>query len=301
VKWNEAWDRARPMLDGVVRGRAPASEPGVELGYLDWGGDGDLVVIHHATGFCAATYALIAIGLRDRFRVVGFDARGHGDSTSVDATKDSDAYLWTRLAADYAAALTHLIGTTGRDRIRLAIGHSLGGILTLATSAERPGLIEEALLLDPVVLPPRSARTQRPERAFHLPDMARRRRSEFSSREEAYDHFAGRSLFREFPPESLALYVAEGLTETSSGRVRLKCHPEVEAAVFQNGPSMDIFALAPEIATRTRILHAARGNFPLAGFEALAERMPHASLESCDVGHLFAMEQPEFVLDRIEL
>lgn len=300
MKWNEANDRGRAMLDGVVRGRAPASEPGVELAYLDWGGDGELIVIHHANGFCAATYALIAVALRERFRVVAFDARGHGDSTPVDAVGNSDAYLWSRLASDYAAALAHLLGTTGRDGIRYAIGHSFGGVLTLAAAAERPGLIDEALLLDPVILPPLSERSKRSVRGPDLANMARRRRAVFPSREVAYRHFAGRGLFEAFRPEALALYVSEGMEETPSGEVRLKCHPEVEAAVFDRGATMDIFALAHRIETRTHILHAKRGNFPLAAYAALAGEMPDASVESCDAGHLFAMEEPELVIDRIE-
>jgi pimeloyl-ACP methyl ester carboxylesterase len=288
------------MLEGVVRKRVPSSEPGVELATLDWGGDGELIVIHHANGFCAATYAPIAIALRDRVRVIGVDARGHGDSTSVDATEHPESYRWERMATDYSAVLAHLIGTTGRDRIRLAIGHSFGGVLTLAAAAARPGLVDEALLLDPVILPPVAERKAFDDRVPDLASGARRRRAVFPTREAAYDHFATRGLFEAFRPEALALYVGEGMGETESGEVRLKCDPTVEAAVFDQGSAMDVFTVAPQVRARTRLVHATRGNFPVAAFEALASQMPHASVESCDSGHLFPMERPEFVIDRVD-
>lgn len=297
VKWAEAWERAQPMLEGVVRGRLPASEPGVELAILDWGGDGELVVIHHANGFCAATYAPIAIEIRDRYRVVSIDARGHGDSTPVVAASDPAAYDWTRMAADYAVALSNLAADLGRDRVRFAIGHSFGGVLTLGAAAQYPGLVEEALLLDPVVIPAASEGEKSPGRGPDLADMARRRRADFSTREAAYDHFAGRGLFEAFRPEALALYVAEGMAETATGEIRLKCDPSVEAAVFENGGTLDVFGLASKIQTRTRFLHAARGNFSLDVYDELAGRMPHARVDSLDVGHLFAMENPEVVVE----
>jgi len=308
VKWREAWQRARPTLEGVVRGRAPGSEAGVELAFLDWGGDGELIAFHHANGFGAATFAIVAAGLRERFRVIAFDARGHGDSTPVPARQDPDAYRWPRLAADYAAALASVVESTGRDRVRLAIGHSFGGVLTLAAAAERPGLIEEALLLDPVILPPPApapapapGAAQREAPGAELAAATRRRRAVFPSREAAYEHFAGRELFRDFPPEALALYVAEGLAETSSGELRLKCDPQMEAAIFEHGHSLDIFALAPQIEPRTRLVLAARGNFTREVYDDLAARMPDARVEVCEGGHLFPMEQPELVLERIEL
>ena len=48
VGWAEAWERARKLLDGVARRRLVGASPEIELGLLDWGGAGELVVLHHA-------------------------------------------------------------------------------------------------------------------------------------------------------------------------------------------------------------------------------------------------------------
>ena len=70
MRWGVAGQGAQPMPEGVRRGRVATSEPGVELAYLDWGGDGELIVLHHAVGFSAACYAPIAHRLRDRYRLI---------------------------------------------------------------------------------------------------------------------------------------------------------------------------------------------------------------------------------------
>jgi len=82
--------------------------------------------------------------------------------------------------------------------------------LTLVAAAKRPGLIGEALLLDPVVLPPRTEREAWSDRGPDLATLTRRRRAVYASREEAYAHFSGRTLFKAFRPEALALYVGDG-------------------------------------------------------------------------------------------
>jgi pimeloyl-ACP methyl ester carboxylesterase len=75
----------------------------------------------------------------------------------------------------------------------------------------------------------------------------------------------------------------------------------MEAAIFEQGPSLDVFAMAPQIDIRTRLVFAAGGNFTRDVYDDLAARMPDARVEVCDGGHLFPMEQPELVLERIEL
>lgn len=43
-------------------------------------------------------------------------------------------------------------------------------------------------------------------------------------------------------------------------------------------------------------VHARRGNFAAATYEAIASRMSDARVESRDLGHLFPLEEPEAAL-----
>ena len=75
----------------VRRSRVALPTRGAEFALVDWGGEGPLCLFTHANGFCADTFGLVAERLRERYRVVGFDSRGHGDSTQLPAP---DAYEW---------------------------------------------------------------------------------------------------------------------------------------------------------------------------------------------------------------
>src|SRR6202050_84873 len=48
--------------------------------YLDWNGSGAPIVFLHGGGLTAHTWDCVAATLRDRYRCVALDQRGHGDS-----------------------------------------------------------------------------------------------------------------------------------------------------------------------------------------------------------------------------
>lgn len=297
VSWRDAWERARKTIDGVTRRRLRGSAPDVEIALLDWGGDGDLVLLHHANGFCAATLAPIANALSDRYRVVAMDARGHGDSTSVPPIGDPNPYDWKVLAADLRAVLRQILEITQRDRVELAIGHSFGGALILESAQKEPALFGNLLLCDPVIV--ESVTPGEDESGSRQPDLAtgaRKRRDRFPTRAEAFEHFRSRALFASFTPEALALYVGEGIGRTPDGDFALKCKPEVEAAIFSSAALTDLFVDADQVTADVTFLHALRGNFSRERYDALAKRMTSARVEGLDVGHLFPLEEPERVL-----
>ena len=120
-------------------------ERGVEIALLDWGGDGPLVLMHHANGFCAGTLGLVAEGLVDRFRVIGMDARGHGRSSKPEGDA---AYAWHHFAEDYLAVARRLAGEHG-GRVAVALGHSFGGTSAFGAAAREPALFERLVLVDP--------------------------------------------------------------------------------------------------------------------------------------------------------
>ncbi len=281
------------LLAGVSRLRL-ALATGVEIALLDWGGPGPLALLHHANGFCAGVWGVVAEGLRSRFRVVAMDARGHGDSSKP---KGREAYRWGRFADDLVAVADALSPEAPGRRVALGMGHSFGGTATILAAARRPDLFERLVLVDPVVpIPDRAAPT--PERSAHvsrLANAARDRQRVRASRAEARAVWTERRFFADWDPRVLDLYAAEGLRDLPDGRVELKCPAEVEASIFEQGGSIDLLAQARHVRAPALVLTATQGDFPRAMHEGLVRALPHGRLEDVDAGHLVPMERPDLV------
>ncbi|RIK97894.1 MAG: hypothetical protein DCC71_21390 [Proteobacteria bacterium] len=286
------------MLHPVAR-RLPLPERGVEIALLDWGGDGPLVLMHHANGFCAGTLGLVAGALVPQHRVIGMDARGHGASSKPEGPA---AYHWDEFAEDYLAVARRLADACGGGRVAVALGHSFGGTAALGAAAREPARFERLVLVDPVVPPPpemAGGDPTRPARIARLVDGARRRRSVWASRAEARAHFAARSLFERWLPEALDLYVEYGLFERADGSVELACPGAVEAAVFANGPPTDVVELAQRAKAPATVLWARHGDFSHRVFERVFGAMERAAVREIDCGHLVPMERPDLVVDAV--
>ena len=114
----------------IRRRRLRLPERGIELALVDWGGNGPLALLSHANGFCADVLGLLAERLRPRFRVIGFDSRGHGDS---EKPAPPGPYAWEEFARDVIAVAEHV--TRDLERPRVALGLTLGGIPAVLVAA----------------------------------------------------------------------------------------------------------------------------------------------------------------------
>src|SRR5690606_25051699 len=115
-------------------------------------------------------------------------------------------------------------------------GHSMGATVSLLVAARRPDLVAGLALLEPVIMPVAAyAAFELPFGPFfmrHTMPLARgalRRRARFNSREAAIAAFTGRGVFKTFPAEAIADYVADGFADDAQG-VKLACAPAYEAA-----------------------------------------------------------------------
>lgn len=286
------------VLHAAARRTIALDESGVEIAILDWGGEGPLALLHHANGFCKGVWGLVARALRDRYRVVAMDARGHGDSSKPSGP---DAYGWERFAEDVVGVAARLAAEHRDGRVTLALGNSFGGTAFLGAAARRPELFGRLVLADPVVPPPPGVRRS-PERvalAHRLVEGARKRRARFASRDEARARWAKRGLCARWDRRALELYALDGLRDVGDGTVELKCPPEVEAAIFANTGALDVFAIARRVVTPTLILWAAKGDFPRPVYEAIAASMADGRVETIEAGHLMPMERPDLVVDAV--
>jgi pimeloyl-ACP methyl ester carboxylesterase len=286
------------MLADVARRRLRL-DSGVEIALLDWGGDGPLALLHHANGFCAEIWGLVAERLRGHFRPVAMDARGHGASSKPDPA-DPESYVWERFGEDALGVARALAAERG-GRVALGLGHSFGGSALMMAAAEAPELFERLVLVDPVLPSPEFFRMQQPPvelaRNRDLAASARKRRTQFASRAEARETWAGRSVFRDWDPRALDLYAEFGLVDSPGGGVELACPGPIEAAIFDQARHFDAIALAARVSTPSLVLCAERGTFGHANYAKVCAAMRDARIVDVPTGHLVVMERPDLVAE----
>jgi 3-oxoadipate enol-lactonase len=110
---------------------------GATVGYDDTGGDGPVVVLSHGLLMNRAMFVPQVEALRDRYRLVTWDQRGHGEA------EHPGTWTFWDSARDVLALLDHL-------DIRQAVlgGMSQGGFLSLRAALLAPERVRALVLLD---------------------------------------------------------------------------------------------------------------------------------------------------------
>lgn len=211
------------------------STDGVSVASYDFGGDGPLLILCHATGFCGGMYEPVARHLTDRFHCVGLDFRGHGQSDRPDGV----SMAWSGMGEDLLAVIDHALAARGdaAGTPVFAVGHSMGGASIALAALARPGAIASAWALEPILFPTPDDFDPAGGHPVHESPLvagARRRRPEFESRDAAFERYGSRPPFSEIDADVLRGYVDYGFRDLPDGTVRLRCEPETEAQVFEN-------------------------------------------------------------------
>ncbi|KEF31296.1 alpha/beta hydrolase fold protein [Marinobacter nitratireducens] len=112
---------------------------GQRLYYEDTGGSGPVVVFSHGLLMDHTMFAPQVEALRDQYRCITWDERGHGQ-TAVD---EPEPFSYYDSADDLAALLTHL----GVESAVL-VGMSQGGFLSLRCALTHPDRVRGLVMLD---------------------------------------------------------------------------------------------------------------------------------------------------------
>ena len=269
------------------------STDGVSVASYDFGGDGPLLMICHATGFCGGMYEPIARHLTDRFHCVGLDFRGHGQTERPDGV----SMAWSGMGQDLLAVIDHARSVRGdaADAPVLAVGHSMGGASIVLAELAKPGSIASAWALEPILFPtPEDVdpNTGSPVHESPLVAGARRRRPEFESRQAAFERYGSRPPFSIIDTEVLRGYVDYGFRELADGTVRLRCEPETEAQVFENS-LCGAFEHLSEIGFPFLVAASGDGMAPALIVETVVEQSEHFQrFDYPDLTHFAPFEDP---------
>jgi pimeloyl-ACP methyl ester carboxylesterase len=129
---------------------------GIEMNYRV-NGEGPTLVMAHGLMGSIATMAMlgdVSDLLWDSFRIVNYDARGHGESGYT--TNPAD-YTWTALASDMYRLMQYL----GIERAHVG-GGSMGAGTGILFALEHPEVVEKLVLIMPPPMLPESFSTAKP-------------------------------------------------------------------------------------------------------------------------------------------
>lgn len=110
---------------------------GIEIGY-DAGGEGPAVLFTHGYQASRRMWDTQRPALEQRYRVIAWDLRGHGESGAPD---DPEQYSHDLLVGDMLALLKHFEADQA-----VLVGHSLGGFGSLRFYLDHPDMVRALVL-----------------------------------------------------------------------------------------------------------------------------------------------------------
>ncbi|WP_250657802.1 alpha/beta fold hydrolase [Alkalimarinus coralli] len=258
-------------------------------------------VIHfvHGNGYCGLVYEEMLRPLTEHYDIFISDIQGHGDS-------DIGGHFrgWNRNAELCAEVWQHYRQTLWSDVQSVAMGHSFGGVISTLMMVNNPSLFDQGVLLDPVFLNKTLMRfvvLSEPFGLLKFSSLARRaksRRSEWDNKQQAFDYFHQRGMFKGWEDACLWSYINHALKETSNG-LKLKCPPRRESAIFASFPKR-LWSSLDRLATPTQLYYGERSYpFVLKSADVLHDTNKFVTSEAVPGRHCFMQEQPKQTADRI--
>lgn len=269
------------------------------MSYLDLGGSPSAPLLHfaHANGLNGNAYRRVLTPLLGSFRIVAWDARGHGRSRLSHQVDSLDS--WKLYGADLAAFIDAL------NEPLFLVGHSLGATTSLLATSRWPGRILGVVLIEPPTSfgggadagGAASDATRR--NGLRYADLARRRRVRFADRSMAFDAYRGRGSFASWPDAMLRDYLLDGMLPAKDGHgLRLACDPDWEAAGYVCEP-VDLTDAFSMLAVPATLLHGTIDSLCDAHVLAQIRRAQPGMNIRCitDASHFLPMERPNEVAE----
>lgn len=242
-------------------------------------GQGPLVVLSHALGCDLTMWDGVAAALQDRYTVLRYDQRGHGQTPA-----SAGAYSMDDLADDAA----ELIRAQGAGPVHF-VGLSMGGMTAQALAARHPELVRSIVIANSAASYNEAARAMWQTRIDTV-------------RANGVPPIADGALQRWFTPEFRADQVNGGAERVAKLRAVLEATPALPyAAACAAVAAIALDEGNARITCPTLVIAGSRDEAtPPAMSQAIADRIPGAQLASLDAAHLSAVEQPEAFAQRLE-
>jgi pimeloyl-ACP methyl ester carboxylesterase len=188
-------------------------------------------IIHfaHANSFPAKTYSKLFSYLADDFQIGYLERHAHNPLFPV---TDGWRFLADELRTEIEKCYTESV---------IGIGHSLGGILHFLVACQHPELYKAIILLDAPLVSRLSGAGLKLLKRTRLVDKyspsrtARFRRNSWQTKDEVFEHFRQKELFKNFDQDVLRDYSNHGTVPHENG-FKLLFEPKIEAKIYRTIP-----------------------------------------------------------------
>jgi pimeloyl-ACP methyl ester carboxylesterase len=259
--------------------------------------EGTRLYVSHGNGFAVDGYYPFWGPLTERFDVIAFDVRSHGQNPRAASGRDGHTY------AQMTLDLAHVMrGVTARLGPRPCVGvfHSMSARAAMKHAIELGFPWEALILFDPPNVPPPGHACYEAMDAFErrLADWALARAERFADPAELARQYADTRAHRSWVTGSHALMAEAVLHRADDGAGWvLACPRELEASIYLQAMTLNLWPPAAAYGGPVKLIGAdpAAPGAPAPAFanRALAEEGGYAYEAIPGTGHLLQVQEPE--------
>lgn len=245
----------------------------------------------HGNGFPSPCYQQLLSRLEERFNCCYIERVGHDHRFPVTEN-------WRALVDEVILSIR-----SQTTQPVIAVGHSLGGILSLLASIEQPALFKSVILLDSPLLGRLKSSILRLSKLLGVVDhvtpafRTRGRREHWQTREEAFAYLKSRRLFKYFTTACLNDYIEYGLNKDESGYT-LRFDPRIEYQIYRTIPHV-LYRYKGALSVPSALIYGDKSNvINQADIQYMKTHHQIASFKTNGT-HMFPMEHPDATADLI--
>lgn len=251
----------------------------------------ELIHFAHGNGFPALCYKQMLDRLAPRFNYCYIDKVGHSAQYKVNEN-------WDELVDEIIASVT-----SQANQPVIAVGHSLGGIISMLAAIKEPSLFKAVIMLDAPIIGRFKSIMVRLAKQLNTIDRitpaykTRGRRMHWQTFDQVMQYLKTRDLFKTFSEECLRDYITYGLEHKEDGYY-LRFDRHIEYQIFRTIPHI-LPKLEGQLKTPAALIYGDKST--------VVDRMDrrymkkYFKMDSFKIAgtHLFPMESPQLVADKI--
>ncbi len=260
----------------------------VAIHALDWGGGGTPLILVHGAMRTGRSWNAMARRLRDDFRVIALDVRGHGDSGATTAGNDSHSRM-----NDIARV------TAGLDlEPHFIMAHSLGCASAGLYASHHADQVKGLILVEPVMDIHAFWTKGETSKSDWMEKASAGRRNGWASMDELRSRLGQNRATKAWAPEVTEDILREETRLFPDGRVEIKWDPSIYNLDEMWEDRTSLLYEAPRIGMPTLVLARVDNPQLESNLKPLSNALPNGRINVLpDLGHSMYMEAPGLIAD----